>query len=50
MKISGDYDDGHKDESDEASMRKAAYIFSSDGLFSTHPSLKNRLESIGLKN
>jgi heat shock protein HtpX len=50
MKISGDYDDGHKDESAEASMRKAAYIFSSDGFFSTHPSLKNRLESIGLKN
>lgn len=49
MKISGDYDQGNKDESSESSMRKAAYIFASDGLFSTHPTLKNRLESLGMK-
>jgi heat shock protein HtpX len=49
MKISGDYDQGHKDESSESSMRKAAYIFASDSLFSTHPTLQNRLQSLGMK-
>lgn len=50
MKISGDYSDGYKDEASESSMRKAAYIFGADSLFSTHPSLENRLKSLGLKN
>ena len=49
MKISGDYDQGHKDEASESSMRKAAYIFASDSLFSTHPTLQNRLQSLGMK-
>lgn len=47
-KISNDYDEGYKDTDVTADMRKSAYIFGPDSLFSTHPSLKGRLESLGV--
>lgn len=49
LKISGDYDAGYKDEDNSSKMRQAAYIFGPDSLFSTHPSLQGRLESLGFK-
>jgi len=48
LKISGDYDQ-HK-YNDNNKTRKAAYIFEKgDSIFSTHPSIKNRVEKLGKK-
>lgn len=48
LKISGDYSD-NKEDDENSSLRSAAYIVSGDGWFSTHPSIKNRVESLGFK-
>ena len=47
-KISGDYElNDYKDE-DTNPTRKAAYIFvKGDSIFSTHPSMKNRIKALG---
>ncbi|PAF49883.1 zinc metalloprotease HtpX [Helicobacter sp. 12S02232-10] len=46
QKISGDYSTNDYSEIDTNPTRKAAYIFDTSEVFSTHPSIQNRIKSL----
>lgn len=46
QKISGDYNSTNYDNININPTRKAAYIFDTSEAFSTHPTIKNRIESL----
>ncbi|OOP84230.1 M48 family metalloprotease, partial [Helicobacter pylori] len=45
QKISNDYTNNDYKEIDKNSTRSAAYLFNAE-MFSTHPSVKNRIQSL----
>ncbi|GAA7527007.1 hypothetical protein JP0013_09890 [Helicobacter pylori] len=45
QKISNDYEENDYKDADTNSTRSAAYLFSTE-MFSTHPSIKNRIQSL----